>query len=385
MDCTSCGALQKIGVERCPACETVSNSIEAFSENHDMADITTTASHGSQNLPNSKLIEFPRGGRSSVPQWRQDLSERVRVVQERRAREAALEAAERQSPNKDGDGGVQPLLELLPQAEVAPLNPLVTAALRRIERAHHRVAQEPNRRGSASGNVALAYAADNEFCSETLAEPEIVQASVVGNVDSHQIESPTEIEPSEPEKLHSLIVVPPQVTASEEQKTPPKPRRLIVENDVALNYLDSVPTSVCFEVAKYHHASVFARLLGAVVDLMVLALLCAPFAALVELTRGNWMDLRVAVTGAALFSVMSFLYFTISTALTGCTVGMRLFSLRIVDARTGLIPTGRQSAGRALVYLGTILTLGLASLYVLIDRDKKTAHDRLARTTVIPV
>ncbi len=93
----------------------------------------------------------------------------------------------------------------------------------------------------------------------------------------------------------------------------------------------------------------------------------------------------MAATGAALFFVMSFLYFTISTALTGRTFGMRLFSLRIVDARTGLIPTGKQSAGRALVYLGTILTLGLASLYVLIDRDKQTAHDRLTRTTVITV
>ena len=93
----------------------------------------------------------------------------------------------------------------------------------------------------------------------------------------------------------------------------------------------------------------------------------------------------MAVAGALVYSVMSFLYFTISTALTGRTLGLRLFSLRIVDARTGLIPTGKQSAGRALVYLGTILTLGLASLYVLIDRDNKTAHDRLTRTTVIAV
>jgi uncharacterized RDD family membrane protein YckC len=160
---------------------------------------------------------------------------------------------------------------------------------------------------------------------------------------------------------------------------------MIVENDPALNYLDSVPTSVRVEVVKYRHASAFARVLGAVVDLMVVALLCAPFTALVELTNANWRDLKVGATGAAVFSVMSFFYFTISTALTGRTFGMRLFSLRIVDARTGLIPTGKQSAGRALVYLGTILTLGLASLYVLIDPDNQTAHDRLARTTVIAV
>lgn len=391
MECTSCGAIQEIGVQQCPACGTASKSIEGLSENLEMADITTTAPRSAQNLPNSKLIEFPGIARSSFPQWRLELSERVREVQERRAREAALEAAEQepqnaeQEPqNKDGDAAVQPLLELLPQAEVAPLNPLVKAALRRIERAHHQVAQEPNRHVSAAGRVALAYAPDSEFCSETLAEHEIVRADAVAVFESQPFDNPSDLEPPEPEKIHNLVVVPPQVT-TEKQTPPPKPRRLIVENDPALNYLDSVPTYICVDVVKYHRASVFARALGALVDLMVVALLCAPFGALVELTRGNWKDLRVAITAAALFSVMSFLYFTISTALTGRTVGMRLFSLRIVDARTGLIPTGRQSAGRALVYLGTILTLGLASLYVLIDRDKQTAHDRLARTTVIPL
>ena len=37
----------------------------------------------------STLIEFPGVTRSSVPEWRKGLSERVREVQERRAREAA--------------------------------------------------------------------------------------------------------------------------------------------------------------------------------------------------------------------------------------------------------------------------------------------------------
>jgi uncharacterized RDD family membrane protein YckC len=136
---------------------------------------------------------------------------------------------------------------------------------------------------------------------------------------------------------------------------------------------------------KYRHAPAYARILGAVIDLIVVAAFCSPFAALVQLSNGDWRDPRVIATAAILFTVMSFLYFTISTALTGRTWGLRLFSLRVVDARTGLIPTGKQSAGRALVYLGTILTLGLAALYFLIDRDKQTAHDRLTRTTVITV
>jgi uncharacterized RDD family membrane protein YckC len=385
MQCPSCGALREIGAERCPMCEGLYHADKTLSGSLDMAQPPAPASNGEQNHPsNSKLIDFPGVPRNSVPQWRKDLSERVREVHEKRAREAALEAAEGGPRDKDEAANATPLLELLPQADVAPLNPIVTAALRRIERAHY-AAQGLNRVASTTGAAALAYANENEYSAEELPEFEIDGVDAFGSLEPQQFDGPPETEPYPLEKVHNLVVVPPPVTINDSQRTKPKPRRLIVENDPALNYLDSVPTSVRVEVVKYHHAPAFARLLGALVDLMVVALLCAPFAALVELTKGNWRDFTVAITGAAVFSAMSFLYFTISTALTGRTLGLRLFSLRIVDARTGLIPTGKQSAGRALVYLGTILTLGLASLYVLIDRDKQTAHDRLTRTTVITV
>lgn len=373
MQCPSCGAFQKVGVVQCPVCEGVSNVKETLSGVLDMAETSAAESDGAQNHQStSKLIEFPGVSRSSFPQWRKELCERVREVQEKRAREAALEAAK-----------VSPPLELLPQADVAPLNPIVTAALRRIERAH--AAQGVNRLASRPGAAALAYATENEYRAEALPEFEIAGVAAVGTLEPQQFDRLSETEQAQPEKVHNLVVVPPQLTKIESQRTKPKPRRMIVENDTSLNYLDSVPTSVRVEVVKYHHAPAFRRVLGAVGDFMVVALLCAPFAAFVELTNGNWTDLKVAATGAAVFSVMSFLYFTISTALTGRTLGMRLFSLRIVDARTGLIPTGKQSAGRALVYLATVLTLGLAALYVLIDRDSQTGHDRFTGTTVITV
>jgi uncharacterized RDD family membrane protein YckC len=383
MQCPSCGALQEIGMERCPVCEAFSNTNESLPLNLDIAETPEAASNSAQNHQSpSKLIEFPGVSRSSVPQWRKDLSERVREVHEKRAREAALEAAEEEPPREDEATNVAPLLELLPQADVAPLNPLVTAALRRIERAHH-ADNRSHHSANPPGSAALAYATENEYRAEALPEFEIAAVAAVGSFEPQQFGGLPETEPVQAEKAHNLVVVPPSVTKTESQPTKPKPRRLIVENDPALNYLDSVPTSVRVEVIKYRHAPAFARVLGAVVDLMMIALLCSPFAALVELTNGDLRDLIVAITGAAVFCVMSFFYFTISTALTGRTLGLRLFSLRIVDARTGLIPTGKQSAGRALVYLGTILTLGLASLYVLIDRDKQTAHDRLTGTTVI--
>src|SRR2546430_3214585 len=44
--------------------------------------------------PARSLIEFPGVTKNSVPQWRKELGERVREVQERKAREAFLEDRE---------------------------------------------------------------------------------------------------------------------------------------------------------------------------------------------------------------------------------------------------------------------------------------------------
>jgi uncharacterized RDD family membrane protein YckC len=308
----------------------------------------------------------------------------VREVQERRAREAALERAEKEQRYKDEAAGSPPQLELLPQADVEPVNPLVSAALRRIERAHQQAPQSVGHATQAPAVAALACTADNDFCDEVLQGPE--SSGALAAVDLEElVDVAPETEPSPGDKVHNLVVVPSRVTNSEKLEARPKPRRMIADdaNDPALNYLDSVPTTLRVEAVGRNHAPAISRLLGAIVDLFVVAFLCAPFAAVVELANVSWQNWRMAAIGVTVFLIVSFLYSTISTALTGRTLGTRLFSLRIVDARTGLIPTGKQSAGRALVYLATLMTLGLMSLYALVDSDKRTAHDRLTRTAVV--
>jgi uncharacterized RDD family membrane protein YckC len=88
---------------------------------------------------------------------------------------------------------------------------------------------------------------------------------------------------------------------------------------------------------------------------------------------------------AGILVLVGFLYLTVSIAFTGRTIGMKLFSLRVVDARTGLIPTGGQSAGRAVVYILSLASAGIALAYTFVDSEKRTAHDRFTRTAVIRV
>lgn len=364
------------------------------------------------------LIEFP-GVKSSIPQWRKELGERVREVQERRAREATLEAGQADSAANDVESRI-PLLELLPRTEAPPVNPIVVAALQRIERAHVRSGFA----GQAAVATMLAYDEQSEFGFEP--------APATGSYDA----SPREEAPlpsTRSEKVHNLAVVPRQVvsepttTISDTFEPPPaddiatvlvqpleslqvaastedtqtvhaeevdiveapeparKPRRLIGDlNDPALNYLDSISVKVV-DIPERRSAPVFFRFLSAILDLVVVCLLSAPVVALVKLTDLKWQDSRTIMFAAGTFIVMGFLYLTISTAFTGRTLGMKPFSLRVVDDRTGLIPTGGQSAARAFLYLLSLASAGIALIYTFVNPERRAAHDRVTRTAVVRV
>ena len=321
-----------------------------------------------------------------MPQWRKELGERVREVQERRLRESAPENGNEKT--SDGDlAGKAPLLELLPQAEVEPLNPLVVAALRRIERAH----VQPH----ASGNftnfaraTAVAYAEQPEFTSDASVDYE-----TPGSFSELELES-AKTDSTQPERTHTLAVVPnplpaPEVNLVQDDAGPtsPKPKRLIGgdSNDPALNYLDMIPTAVTVDDCSKRIAPIHLRIFSSLLDLIVVCLLSWIPLALSGLTTLAWRDFRALAMAITTSIVVAFLYSMISTALTGQTLGMKLFSLRVVDARTRMLPTGSQSAGRALVYLLSVALTGLPLMFTLIDRDKRAPHDRFTRTEVVRI
>lgn len=324
----------------------------------------------------STLIEFPGISRSSLPEWRKELSERVREVQERRAREAAREAAEAERQRAEAASD-SPQLELLPPTETPAMNPLVAAALKRIERAHQNASVEA-RPPRTSLATAVAYAPERE--ENIMNEP--VPPTIQLELESEPVAAAEP--PPAVEKSHLAIVPPPPVPEPEPVKTePPRPaRRLIVENDPALNYLDSIPRNVRVDDMASQSASAFRRVVSAVLDLIFCALLTAPIGGALYLTGENLQDTRVlAVLGGALV-VLMFIYLTLTTALTGRTCGMRVLSLRVIDTKTGLIPTGGQSIGRSFFYLVSLASV-VGILFALISREGYTVHDRATRTAVV--
>jgi len=140
---------------------------------------------------------------------------------------------------------------------------------------------------------------------------------------------------------------------------------------------------VRLEIKEYRSAGLIRRMLGGLADLAAVALLSSPFLALINLTTLEWQNPRVIGFVAGAFLVVGFLYLTVSVAFTGRTPGMKLFSLRVVDARTGLIPAGGQAAGRSLVYLLSLALAGIPLVYALLNSDGHSIHDRFTRTAVI--
>lgn len=319
----------------------------------------------------STLIEFPGVSRSSLPEWRKELSERVREVQEKRARDAAREQAEAERLRIETAIN-PPQLELLPPAQMPSMNPLVAAALKRIERAHQTQPAQTHQPGTTFA-TAIAYAPEREEneMSETVSpDPQLALEPDV----------PAENVQVTPEKPHLAVVSNESVIPTVEPRQ--VPRRLIIENDPSLNYLDSISRTLRVDDVATRRAPALRRVVCALVDLVFCGLLSSPIALAVQLTGNDLQDTRVIAVLAASVIVVTFVYLTLMTALTGRTWAMRLLSLRVIDTKTGLIPTGGQSIGRSIFYLVSLGT-GIGIIFPLLSREGYTVHDRFTRTAVI--
>ena len=326
----------------------------------------------------STLIEFP-GTARPLPEWRKQLSQRVREVQERRAREAAEEAAAAQEAGMVSCSMPSAQLELVPNLEQPTMNPIVSKALERLERARHS--------GPVAGSFAGAAVAPAFERFEEVEEPGAGDPEPIETKPRLTVVAPSKPEPVDPPRTNPVdqprleLTDPPKPAVAER-----RPVRLISDSvdDVALSYLETCLALPALAVEAANEPAAFGRrIIAGSFDLLLVALMAAPAAAAIEFSDGNWSDPRVIGLMSGITVLTMFSYLTISIALTGRTLAMRIFSLRTIDLRTGLIPTGGQSMKRAIGYIFALSVLGLGLLYALIDPDGRTIYDRFSRTIVI--
>jgi uncharacterized RDD family membrane protein YckC len=402
----------------------------------------SNATTSTTQAPNSStLIEFP-GVNRNRPAWRKELSERFREIQQKRAREADFDAdtappatAERSQTTLDdarasakgrASESASKQLGLVPTPDEPELNPLVAAALRRIERA--RASEPVTRSTSGRGHAATAaarvveerpieapepvappppplvvvqpkqtpkpeptlavqaeQAGVEEYAEEVEPQAAVVQTSTTQTAVTREVEAV-----AEPVKRSEVVQATMQASVSAESEAQPsasrQPRHIsgvLDEFWLERQGIELLPKVEEKELTYDDRAPRGKRMVAAFIDLIAVVLLCAPFAAAIELTIGNWQDTRVSSSMALIAALVIFLYHTCSIALAGHTPGMRFCSLHAVDARKACVPTTGQCARRALVYLISLATGGLGLLYSLFDAEGRTVHDILSGTVVV--
>lgn len=479
MQCAECGEFLDAERGTCPFCRntdaaatkeysegpappTVTRAdAPAMTENSNANTSTTQGSAG------STLIEFP-GVNRNRPAWRKELSERFREIQQRRAREATLEeeqeflsAPERESARAEAppaaksseEAKASAQLGLVPTPDEPEINPIVAAALRRIERARSQESAAHVTRGGSHRTHGPATAAARVYDErpEPLVEEapatEVEQARATplvvvpptrsATVEAKAVEVEAAIAPAVEEKTATVktetktatvktetpavveaasrineqvaervtervIEEPAKAAAAQTKVTAAQMRRAEIEEEaqgsskqprhisgvldefwLERNGVELLPKVAEPEVTYDDRAPRFKRMAAAVIDLFVAALICAPFAAAIELTISNWNDPRVWGSMAGIAATAMFLYHTCALALAGRTAGMSLCGLRAVDARKACVPTTGQCARRAIVYMLSLATLGLGIIYSLFDAEGRTAHDILSGTVIV--
>lgn len=130
-------------------------------------------------------------------------------------------------------------------------------------------------------------------------------------------------------------------------------------------------------------APISLRFNAALFDLLICSflslLLLSPF----MLLNGRFFSPEGFFAFLATCAIVMFIYLTTTIGFLGRTFGMRLFSLEIVDVEENAYPTLHQAAVSSSVYLLSLGLGGIGFLTMLLNSEKRAAHDLLSGTIIV--
>ena len=338
-----------------------------------------------QTMPT--LIEF-QSPNATLPDWRLQLQNAVKKRQSQEAFQTSNQAVKTSGANA---------LKLQPQIEIEPIpepeiishaNPRVNSALQRIANSR--------RQFLLAEEVEIAPAATAETVPPAKQYPyriaaregEILPEAKTATVN-YTVKPRTSISPKTETKefdTNKLPTLPAQIsaafdihkTASDEeernvQKTELKlvaTEEIIEDTEIEIEEIEDIaPFSMRF------NAGLFDLIIGAFASLI----LFAPF----MLKGGNIFSFSGILGFLAICAVVVFVYMTVAVGLYGRTLGMRLFSLEVVDIEGENYPTIHQAAVSASLYLLSLAFGGAGFLTLPFNDEKRAVHDLASGTIVV--
>ena len=122
-------------------------------------------------------------------------------------------------------------------------------------------------------------------------------------------------------------------------------------------------------------AGLFDLIISGFASMLVLA----PFA----FTGTNWFTASGVLIFAATCAIVSFAYMTACLGFFGKTIGMRLFSLELVDAVENEYPTLQQAAINSTIFLVSLPVCGAGFATAYFNEERRALHDLLSGTIIV--
>lgn len=362
---------------------------------------------GTADLPskdtNPTLADF-RHMNSGLPEWRLQLQNSVRMrTGKATAGEGAVAAVPALSVSKPV---VTRGANALKTATVPELfdeesaDPKMVSALRRIEISRRTyLGSEKAREG-----IRVARAAMKRYPFDVVSRSDELPAKPVETPDAINPTRPKLASPLKIEKrkydTNKLTPVPEaeyMAKAGSDEPTPAKPlkenwsSRIEIREkgtptvdeglpDLSVEAVPDVEPAVdtiddLAPMSTRFNAGLFDLIVGGFLAFILLS----PYFALTE----GWFSVSGLLLFGSVLALVMFVYLTTATAFFGQTIGMRLFSLELLDYETNEMATLHQSAVNAAVYLPSLLLFGLGFVPSLLSEENRAAHDHVAGTILV--
>jgi uncharacterized RDD family membrane protein YckC len=122
-----------------------------------------------------------------------------------------------------------------------------------------------------------------------------------------------------------------------------------------------------------------AGLFDLIIGGFVAMLLLSP----VAFSGGDWLTPLGGLALAGVWAIVMFVYMTASIGFYGKTLGMRLFSLEIVDAVENEYPSLQQAAVSTALFILTLPLAGAGFVTCFFNEENRAAHDLLSGTILV--
>ena len=342
------------------------------------------------------LIEFNHKN-ATLPEWRLKLQNAVRQRQGQGTSEAEFSNMPPILQTRPATSGanalkVEIVAELIPAVQPMPAkNPTLSSALERIEKSRRQFLAEEKPVMVIDAPPAPAARKNYPFHIaakqiEAVNKPAVAVASINPPIKPKLAPLPLKFE-NERLDTNKLPPLPEAVKSSPgfaqrllnsfagdtriEKKEDVKPIEIpqVAEPEIDDAADDCAPFSMRF------NAGLFDLIIGSFVSLLLLS----PF----MLTGESWLSFGGFFTFVAACSVVMFAYMTIAIGFYGKTIGMRLFSLELVDIEGEVYPSMHQAAVSSAVYLLSLAFGGIGFLTIPFNEEKRAAHDLISKTIVV--